>query len=193
MCGRYVAVHKTDTLSTVFKVKPNFDSANREIIPGLGAPIINQENPTEVVIKRFGFDNIINARSESVTNKFNEEVNGHRILIPTSAFIEGKDYLFYNRYGPFALAGICRGDGFAILTTEPNKLIKRVHHRAPAILDTAEKREQWLYGNTHEAMQIIRPYEDTYKLAAFRVNAKNILKPVDYIEPQKKDLIKYAS
>ena len=107
---------------------------------------------------------LINARAETIDQKpsFRSAFKRRRCLIPASGFFEWQQqanakrkqpfYIHMKDNKPFALAGLWEiwsaPDGsiiksFAIITTEPNKLIKKIHNRMPVILPP-DKWEQWL-------------------------------------------------
>jgi putative SOS response-associated peptidase YedK len=96
---------------------------------------------------------LINARSETVAQKrsFADSFASRRCLIPVTGFYEWKKegtirqpYLFRRKdSGLFALAGLWASweypggqamDTCTVLTTGANALMRRVHHRMPAIL-----------------------------------------------------------
>lgn len=109
----------------------------------------------------------INARSESAVTSpmFRQAMERRRCLVPADGFYEWKGakppkqpYFIHRKdEGLFAMAGIWERwkpenssepiDTFAILTTEPNELMRSIHNRMPVIL--AEKDfDQWLDRNT---------------------------------------------
>jgi putative SOS response-associated peptidase YedK len=106
---------------------------------------------------------LINARAESIERQpaFRESFAQRRCLIPADGFYEwlsdehGKRPLWFSRADGelFAFAGIWAelpersGDGVlhscAIVTTEPNELVARVHDRMPVVL-APEAEAAWL-------------------------------------------------
>lgn len=105
---------------------------------------------------------MINARSETVEQKaaFREPFRSRRCLIPADGFFEwkkvpGGKQPFYFRLregGVFAFAGLWERwrtpedsivDSCCILTTEPNDLVAKIHHRMPVIL-RARAYSTWL-------------------------------------------------
>ena len=104
----------------------------------------------------------LNARAETVAEKpaFRDALHKRRCLVLTDGFFEwkrdGKNRIPYRVVmkdrEPYALAGLWdrwkRPDGrefetFAIVTTEPNKLVAQVHNRMPVILKE-EDENLWL-------------------------------------------------
>ncbi len=96
---------------------------------------------------------MINARAETVAEKpsFRSAVKSRRCLIPASGFYEwittdaGKQphFIRFEDGLPFAFAGLwerwSKGDGgpvdtCTIITTTPNALMEKLHHRMPVIL-----------------------------------------------------------
>jgi putative SOS response-associated peptidase YedK len=52
-------------------------------------------------------------------------------------------------------------DSVAIITVEPNEVLRSVgHHRSPALLRDPEEVEVWLHGSEDEALELLRPYPD---------------------------------
>ena len=124
---------------------------------------------------------LLNARAESLWEKpaFREAARGRRCLIPASGFYEwarvGRarlPWLFQLREAePFFLAGIWEGDGCAIVTTEPNELMRPVHGRMPAII-AVEDAGAWLDGEGGDgkrARLLLAPFA-TGRMAARRVS-----------------------
>jgi putative SOS response-associated peptidase YedK len=122
---------------------------------------------------------MINARSETAAQKpmFRAAMRRRRCLIPATGFYEWQKlgtrkqpHLIRMADGsPFAFAGLwdhwIGADGSeletcAILTTEPNELMKPIHNRMPAILPKRDF-EEWLdpaQDNGARAAELLRPY-----------------------------------
>jgi putative SOS response-associated peptidase YedK len=122
----------------------------------------------------------INARSETITKAptWREPFQKRRCLVPASAFYEwpreGKPprqpYAFeLSSGGPFAFAGLWDAwkdrDGhwlqsFAIVTTEANEMMSRIHPRMPVILH-ARDYDRWLQREETDQLplDLLRPYE----------------------------------
>lgn len=122
---------------------------------------------------------LFNARAETAADKpsFREAFLRRRCLVPADGFYEWRregrakqPYFFHMRDGrPFGLAGIWerwRGAGgelvesCAILTTEANELVGRVHDRMPVIV-RPEDYELWLAGGgaADSRGEVLRPFE----------------------------------
>jgi len=97
---------------------------------------------------------MINARAETVAEKpsFRTSFKKRRCIVPADGFYEwqktgsGKQPYFFRLKSrqPFGMAGLWdrweKGDGepietFTILTTQPNELVARAHHRMPVLLN----------------------------------------------------------
>ena len=94
-----------------------------------------------------------NARSETLEKKklFSGSWKHKRCLIPASGFFEKKYLIRMENYETFWLGGIwskwTAADGAelescCVLTTEPNDLVKPLHHRMPVIVPNGYE-EQW--------------------------------------------------
>lgn len=104
---------------------------------------------------------LINARSETVADRpsFRLAFRNRRCLIPATGFYEWKRYEGKNQphfiairdNKPFAFAGLwehwegrdTKIDTCTILTTEPNDVVRHIHHRMPVILKTDDY-DLWL-------------------------------------------------
>jgi putative SOS response-associated peptidase YedK len=127
-----------------------------------------------------GFTLLINARGESVNDKpaFRYAVRRRRCLFPADGFYDwkvedGRRRAFHARKtdgGPLAFAGLWEvwigpnGEEMetaAIVTTQANKEMGAVHHRAPVIVEP-EQFDLWLGGeaDADRAAELIRPAPD---------------------------------
>jgi putative SOS response-associated peptidase YedK len=105
---------------------------------------------------------LINARAETITEKpsFRRLIESRRCLIPADGFYEWRRegsrkipvWFYLKEKEPFAFAGLwdvwrdVEGEvlhTFTIITTVPNALLRRIHHRMPVMFDTLQAR-QWL-------------------------------------------------
>jgi len=118
----------------------------------------------------------INARSETMSGRptFREAVKRHRCLVPADGFYEWEasgharlpHYFQLPDRGAFFFAGLWQPGAndtagkFVIVTTAPNTLVGRIHHRMPLILAKAAVKA-WLsdqpLGHT-QLDEICRPY-----------------------------------
>ena len=177
MCGRYSLEARPDEIAEAFGVAEVFAfSARYNIAPTQSVPVVRVDPQTgsrRVATIRWGLtshpDNprlLINARSETVDRKpsFRSAFRSRRCLVPATGFFEwqklgsAKTPFHIQRAdrGLFAFAGIwdeaVLGDGsaieaFAILTTEPNRIMSPIHDRMPVIL-ASEAWATWLESAT---------------------------------------------
>ncbi|WP_277558512.1 SOS response-associated peptidase [Ereboglobus sp. PH5-10] len=129
-------------------------------------------------VQRTSAPPIVNVRAESLLSKagFREALMSRRCLIPASGFYEWEKagrarfpWLFQLRdKRPFFLAGIWdrlpdrdANGACAIITTEPNNVMRPIHHRMPMIVP-AEDATRWLDGDARDGMStlLLLPFED---------------------------------
>src|SRR5215813_7645535 len=135
-------------------------------------------------------NNLINAKAETIAEKpsFKQAFAKRRCLIPADGFYEWKKqgkapsqpiYIRRRDKGLFAFAGLWeewktpegeRLPTCTIITTEPNELIAKFHHRMAVIL-RPEDEQTWLDpGNsTADVLPLLKPYTPD-ELEAFEVS-----------------------
>ena len=170
MCGRLsinatgeqLAKHYKKTFSSEFKGK------RFNVGPAQSIPVVTAEG---IQMMRFGLlpfwakssnQMLINAKAETILEKttFKGLVKSHRCLVPATGFFEwdkvgDKKVPYHFKLKSrklFSFAGLYTSrkdpDGhesfsFTIITTEPNKLVGKIHDRMPVILDEDEE-SSWL-------------------------------------------------
>lgn len=168
---------------------PLFDPSYN-IAPSQTVPVVTRNSPNKITLMRWGFVwnknanyGTINIRKETTKEKkyFQRILLNNRCIIPADGFyewktinLEGKDekypfFIFLKGRPLFGFAGLYNlltdAEGkpyytFAILTSPPNSVVKRVHHRMPAILRENDE-DYWLnpknkdFGNLYK---LINPY-----------------------------------
>ncbi len=164
-----------------------------------------------------GASKLINARAETIEEKpsFRAAYKYRRCLIPADGFFEwqsvdngGKkkpQFIYVGEHEVFAFAGLWErwqspgGDEVhtcTILTTEPNDLIKPLHHRMAVILDKADY-DAWLSPDSKpgELKHLLRSYPsermNLYEISTLvnnaRIDTPEILQPVQS-PPQQQSL-----
>lgn len=217
MCGAYTLDKEPDELMKRFgAAAPSAGYPRRfNIRPTQDVPVILNTRPGRIEIVSWGITpawdqtgkkRIINARGDSLDKPtFRKSFHERRCLVLADGFYEWaqlpgqsrkRPFRFVLRSGaPFAFAGIWReqeDDGgkephCAIITTEPNALVGKVHDRMPAIL-RPEAEAEWLSLDTtpEQARELIRPYADE-EMRAYEVSTlvnspahdtPEVLKPV---------------
>ena len=190
MCGRYSLEARPDEIAEAFDLAETFAfEARYNIAPTQSVPVVRVDQESgrrRVVTIRWGLTShpgnprpLINARSETVDRKpsFRSAFRSRRCLVPATGFFEwqklgGAKQPFYIQRadrGLFAFAGIWDeaglGDGspieaFAILTTEPNRIMSPIHDRMPVIL-ASEAWATWLESDTTEQLsELLVPAPD---------------------------------
>ena len=191
--------------------RPNYNAA-----PTQNLPVILNSDPTTISLSRWGLipswakeqkigNRMINARAETLLQKpsFKTPFRKHRCLVLADSFYEWKktsDGKIPHRIAlkdnqPFAFAGIwevwTNPDGqeirsFSIITTEPNQLMKPLHHRMPVILKK-ENEGKWLQEiEISEAQAMLEPYPledlEAYPVSTLvnspRNNSEEVLQPL---------------
>lgn len=135
--------------------KPSDDaiSARYNIAPTQACPVVVRREgrrQLELMPWRLGTAKpCINARAETLMLKptFREPFKTGRCLVLADGFYEwrGKDPVRFARPDgqPFAMAGLFAKEGFAVITTEPNGLVRPIHDRMPVVLEP-EAEQLWL-------------------------------------------------
>ncbi len=171
MCGRFELKTKFDHLPKVLKqnypVGLNTKYETRNLIrPTDPILVLKNEGRMETTFMLWSFispwakdpfdkerPKPFNARAETVEEKklFIGSWRHKRCLIPASGFFEKKYRIRKENYETFWLGGIwskwSSSDGMelescCVLTTEPNELVKPLHHRMPVVVPRGYE-EQW--------------------------------------------------
>ena len=171
MCGRFELNTKFDRLPKVLKLNypSGLDTkyeAQNLIRPNDPILVIKNEGKMKTTFMSWGFippwakdpfdkkrPRPFNARSETVDEKklFSGSWKNKRCLIPASGFWEKKFRIRKENFKTFWLGGIWSkwtspyGDELescCVLTTEPNDLVKPLHHRMPVVVPDGYE-EQW--------------------------------------------------
>ena len=154
MCGRYALHGNPDVIALQFRLKsvPRF-KPSYNIAPTAEVLIVRKEGPSLARWQLGG--KYHNLRADTVTGKpfWREAYRTRRCLIPASGFYEwrrsGKRsqpyYIHPAQRELFAFAGLYERDTCAVLTTEANETVRRIHDRMPVIISPADY-ASWLGG-----------------------------------------------
>jgi putative SOS response-associated peptidase YedK len=185
------------TLAPGVAMTPSYNAA-----PTQKLPVILSDHPEQITVAPWGYllegvrdtgvvKPLINARAETVAQSplFKPAFSARRCLVLADGFYEWKrvggrsvPYRFVlTTEEPFAMAGIWSRSilasgtvhtSFAILTTEPNTVVRPIHDRMPVIL-RAEDEEDWLNSqlSLEEAQSLLVPYP-AEKLTAYEVSSQ---------------------
>src|SRR5262245_4534947 len=182
MCGRFTLHTRPADVAGLFGVevplfKPQYNIAPSEVVGVVRAA----GRGREFAATRWGLvphwsreDKAVpNARAETVatTPWFRDAFRRRRCLIPADGFYEwrgerGRKQPYHFRLkasGVFAFAGLWdrRGEreASALVTTDANELVRRVHHRMPVILGP-DSFERWLdpEANKEDLLDLLRPF-----------------------------------
>jgi len=190
---------------------PNYNCAPSQLLP-----VITNDKSIGFNFFRWGLipfwakdisigNKFINARSETILEKpsFRNAFRQRRCLVPADAFYEWKQEvkekipyrIFLKNQNIFSMAGIwekCKlpnGEtifSFAIITTQPNTLMTKIHNRMPVILD--KKGEDLWINNTDEKelTNLLKPFP-AEQMTAYRIsnlvnsprnNSPKIIEPI---------------
>lgn len=153
-------------------VQPNFSSEAKDIYPNEKAPVLlYEDNKLQLIEKVWGYPSpkdskpLFNARIErfyqNKPSMWDSSFAKRRCLIIASAFYESSreryygenGHLYHQRYSFSSpnqqltlIAGIYKKDHFAMVTTEPNKIMRPIHQRMPLVIEPNELR-RWLFQN----------------------------------------------
>lgn len=216
MCGRFTLTKTPEQVAKAFNLSevPSFPP-RYNIAPSQPVGVIIQDRDSgkhEFRLMIWGlipswvkdpstFANLINARSETITEKpsFRVAYKYRRCLIPADGFYEwqktraAKQPFHFTLAGNslFAFAGIWESwndiETFTILTTTANTLLATIHERMPVILQPKDY-ERWLDPNIQDARQLsdlLKPFPDEPMQAtpvSTRVNSAT-LDDIRCIEP----------
>lgn len=180
MCARYTATVSAKMLAERFGAAPPPGYLPRyNLAPSQPAAVVIAAPARRIALMSWGLVPAwakgpgakpqINARCESLADKpyFRDAFRWRRALIPADGWYEwpkrGADKgprLFRRKdQGPFAFAGLWEPGGFAIVTSEPNPLVARVHDRMPVIL-SPDAEAAWLDPKTppERLKELFLPY-----------------------------------
>ncbi|HPA12144.1 MAG TPA: SOS response-associated peptidase [Bacteroidales bacterium] len=190
---------------------PNYNCAPSQLLP-----VITNDKSIGFNFFRWGLipfwakdisigNKLINARSETILEKpsFRNAFRQRRCLVSADAFYEWKQEvkekipyrIFLKNQNIFSMAGIwekCKlpnGEtifSFAIITTQPNTLMTKIHNRMPVILD--KKGEDLWINNTDEKelTNLLKPFP-AEQMTAYRIsnlvnsprnNSPKIIEPI---------------
>jgi len=215
MCGRFSIYSTAEELTSRFDLpitdeyKPHYNAA-----PGQQLPLILNERDDAIVLGKWGLlpiwkkdlkeTGLINTRVDSLLSKpmFKRYFQNKHCLILANGFFEWQDtgsgkipyYITLKNKEPFAFAGIwdlykdnesITRPMFSIITTEPNKLVSKIHNRMPVILKK-EQEKNWLDVSqfTDIIKKLLIPYPDS-EMEAYEVS-KLVNSPIN----DTKDVIK---
>ncbi len=131
-----------------------------------------------------------NARSETINEKatFKTAWRNHRCLIPASCFYE-KNYRLKANSHTFWIGAIwdrwtgCDGseiDSCAILTTEPNSLVKPLHSRMPVVIPEGLE-EEWMRVRNGFELKQLEPFLEAWEAKSWIAESLNISKSHDQL------------
>jgi putative SOS response-associated peptidase YedK len=201
MCGAYGFLGTSGFKSSInillrYQLKNNPQTQDMfNIRPSMKALVITRNSPNTGKILPFGIKApweesqlLINAKSETVSQlrTFKNMFKEGRCLVPASFFFEWqkqedmkKPYCIKLKdTDVFSLAGLYNNDGFVILTTTPNDLMKPIHNRMPVILNK-EDENIWLNKDSEEGSltDLFAPYDasrmEAYPVSSLVNSAKN--------------------
>jgi len=162
MCGRYALHAHPDVVALQFGIEevPPFQP-RYNIAPATEVLIVRGR---QAGVARWGLrSRFANLRADTLAQKFPGPYREGRALVPASGFYEWKStagrkqpYYFFPAAGPLlALAAVCDGGTFSLITTEPNATLRDIHDRMPLIIARHDY-AAWLAGEDG----LLRPAPD---------------------------------
>jgi putative SOS response-associated peptidase YedK len=179
MCSRYRVDATAKALAERFGAAPppGYEPGG-ELALGLEAPVLIAAPERRFTRLSFGLKPawaghdgkaVVNARAETLAEKayFRDAFRLRRCLVPAVAWLEkpkrGPDKaerrLARADGALFAFAGLWEPGCFAVVTVEPNALVRAIHDRMPAVL-APEDEAAWLDPKTPpaRAQELLRPF-----------------------------------
>lgn len=178
MCSRYRVDATAKALAERFGAPPppGYEPGG-ELSLGLEAPVLIVAPEKRFTRLKFGLKPswagedgkpVVNARAESLPEKpyFRDAFRLRRCLVPAAAWLESPKRgdktprrLARADGALFAFAGLWEPGCFAVVTVEPNALVKAIHDRMPALLDPAHE-SLWLDPKTPPSrlQELLRPF-----------------------------------
>lgn len=179
MCSRYRVEASAAALAQRFGAAPppGYEPGG-ELELGSPAPVLIAAPEKRFTLMSFGLKPrwagedgkpVVNARAETLAEKayFREAFRLRRCLVPAAAWLEkpkrGADKstrrLARADGALFAFAGLWEPGCFAVVTVEPNSLVKAIHDRMPALLEPGDE-AAWLDPKTppDKLAALLRPF-----------------------------------
>jgi putative SOS response-associated peptidase YedK len=198
MCGRFSLTQaERAIIGDRFELEDEPDLTPRyNIAPSQKVAVIMNDKPRKIQEAVWGlpFAKVqpINTRVDSLEKPFfHHLLEEKRCLVPADGFYEWRKEakgkvpmrIVLKGRGIFAFAGIwMEKDGirfFSILTTEPNELMKPIHHRMPVILEKKSEKA-WLSGES--LTEPLKPYPsdemEAYEISTLVNSPKNDVEDV---------------
>lgn len=202
MCGRFSQILGKDIILKKYNlVSGNEPLISHNISPRMNVGLITQESPKFLSkmnwglvpwwskSRKFNYD-YINVRSDKLFSVKTTQklIMSQRCIIPASGFYEWKKvgnrkipFYFKPKDGDFfSFAGIYSVWDvedeplytFAIITTDPNEIVSKIHDRMPAILDV-DKEQLWLDNslNKDNISALLKPFQSRF-VDVFEVSTK---------------------
>jgi putative SOS response-associated peptidase YedK len=187
MCGRVTCKTSAKELQKAFELifEPLDVAPRYNIAPTQPLPVVVQRPDRVLTHVRWGLipgwasdekigNKMINARSETLAQKFRDALELRRCLVAVDGFYEWRSegarekktpmYIHLKSGAPFAMAGLWdrwkspMGDvveSGTIITVPPNALMKGIHNRMPAILPR-EAWAEWLDPKNRDVERLVK-------------------------------------
>lgn len=179
MCSRYRVDATGAELTARYGVAPPPGwTPGAELVLASAAPVLIAAPAKRFSLLRFGLKPswagedgkpALNARAETLADKpyFRDAFRRRRCLVPAASWSEtpkrGADKsarrLSLTDGALFSFAGLWEPGSFAVVTVEPNPLVRAIHDRMPAILAPGDE-AAWLDERTppERLRELLRPY-----------------------------------
>ena len=223
MCARFSRHSDPQVLAEFFKAPPPAEAVALPLPSFNVAPtqesLVVVDGPRRLEVMRWGLmppwtkdarfgARTINARAETLVDKpaFRAAFRARRCLVPADGFYEWTGsrkqrapvYIHRTDGRPLALAGLWEwheqfGQSFTVITTAPSTWMSTIHHRMPAILESADW-DAWLSADDDDpgwqaallrpaAEDALRSYPVSRAVNAVTNNGPELIQPIAAARP----------
>lgn len=181
MCGRFALNRAITQLRALLSGRRVVENEHRfipsnNITPTTPVPVVLADEIRVMIWGIQSVKRIINARSETVMEKFGSNVRQRRCLVPVDGYFEWnaeQQPFFFTGGEPLFLASFYTNTGeFVILTRAASSQVSRVHKRMPIIL-TMSQIDQWMGDSWVSVIGLVPPSVVFFRVSRIALKAGN--------------------